>query len=522
MRQSTRARRNTFLKLPLVVLLLVLALGTCEDGGGSCGGGDCGGGDCGSSESTDSGGGCDGGDGEGCSDSGQQTSESSSCSGSADYVCYDCGSSRPVPAPAPPPGDDDPPPVSNTLVLVSDTSGGTDGHSGAARLSSSANYVAFESEASNLTGVDGNGASDVFLYLRSSNAFQLISQNMSGASGNGPSMGASISADGDIVSFESAAGDLVPSDPNGAASDLFVYERSTSTLLRVGLSTDGFGPNAGISEPEVSADGSAVAFSSVSTNLIANDDNGSVRDIFVVRLATGNVELVSVSIDANGANGPSSSPDISNTGRYVVFESEASDLVSSDPNSSVSDIFLFDTQGATMQLVSTSDADEAANGACHAPAISNDGRFIAFHSVATTLDGTDGNGGTRDIYQYDRFFDELIRISESATGGAANGASGYPRYSSEGTFLVFESFASNIVSTDTNGSVADVFIRDQVSGNVAALSTRGGETGDGHSLMPAISPDGAFVVFESFAEDLHSEDDNGATGDVFLANNPLD
>lgn len=525
MRQSSRARRHTFLKLPLILLLLILALGTCEDSGGDCGGGDCGGGDCGSDStetSSSSGSGCDGGGG-GCDDSSDPYdpyNSSGSCTGGPDYICYECGSSRPAPPPPalPPPT---PQPGTNTLILVSAAIGGANGQSGHASLSNSASFVAFESTAANLAPPDANNASDVFLYSRVSGTVQLISRTAGGASGNGPSVGPSLSADADVLVFESAASDLVPSDPNGALSDLFVYHRTSTMLLRLGLSTDGFGPNAGVSEPQISADGSVVAFSSVSTNLIADDANGAVRDVFIVTLSSGDVELVSVSTDLNGANGPSSSPSLSSSGRYVVFESEASDLVPSDPNSAVSDIFLFDTQMQVMQLVSVSDEGDAADGASHAPTISPSGRFIAFHSVATTLDGTDLNGSVRDIYQADRYFGELVRITRSFSGGGANAGSGYPRYSTDGAFLVFESFASNLVSSDGNGILADAFIYEQFSKDMALVSVRDGQPGNGHSLMPAISPDGSYVGFESFAPDLHTLDLNGADEDVFLGRNPF-
>ena len=524
MRSPARARRNTFIKLPLIVVLLILALGTCEDSGGDCGGGDCGGGDCGS-ESTEtgssSGGGCDDGGG-GCDDSSDPYNphSSSSCTGGPDYICYDCGSSRPTP---PPPVIAPPviPPLINTLTLVSAAAGGADGQSAHAALSANAAYIAFESTASNLASPDTNGVSDVFFYARATRAVELISRSAGGASGNGPSMSPSLSADADVLVFESAASDLVPSDPNGALTDLFVYQRADAMLLRMGLSVDGFGPNAGISEPQISADGSAVAFSSVSTNLIAEDANGAVRDVFVVSLSSGDVELVSVSTDSSGANGPSSSPSLSASGRYVVFESEASDLVPSDPNSAVSDIFLFDTQMQVMQLVSVSDEGDPADGASHAPSISPSGRFIAFHSVATTLSGTDPNGSVRDIFQYDRFFGELVRITQSFNGGGSNAGSGYPRYSEDGSFLVFESFASNLANPDGNGILADVFIYEQFSKDLAIVSLRDGQPSNGHSLMPAISPEGSYVGFESFASDLHTQDLNGSDEDVFLGRNPF-
>ena len=530
MRSSSRARINKFFKLPLLLIFLLFSLGTCEDEGGDCGGGDCGGGECESvSDSPDysddyydySDPSCD------CDSSYDYydySSSSSSCVDDPDPVCYECASYYPVyPVyPVPPVGAPPPPPPSpplDTLLLVTRNANNPSSH---ASLSNAARLVAFDSLATSLASGDYNNASDVFLFDRVQNRVQLLSRNALGRAGNGPSTSPSVSASGDVIVFESAATDLAPSDPNGALTDLFVYERPTGVLLRMNLATDGFGPNGGISEPRVSADGATVVFSSASTNLIAGDPNGTVRDIFMVTLATGAVRIVSVSQDSGGANGPSASPDVSSSGRYVVFESEASNLVPYDGNGSVSDIFLYDTQALVMRLVSLTNEDAAADGASHAPTISANGRMVAFHSDATNLGRRDPNGAVRDVLQYDRFFDEVtLVLPPPAWRHGANGESGYPRYSEDGEFLVFESFASNLVAGDTNGR-ADVFVYHQVFREARLVSVRGIIPGNDHSLLPAISPEGDYIAFESFAANLHSLDRNGDTADILLAKNPAE
>jgi Tol biopolymer transport system component len=217
--------------------------------------------------------------------------------------------------------------------------------------------------------------------------------------GNANSSTPSISADGRHVAFRSVATDLVAGDTNGL-EDIFVHDRQTGQTTRVNVSSSAEAANADSGFSSISADGRHVAFYSFATNLVAGDGNGKA-DVFVHDRQTGQTTRVSVSSDGTEANGASFfDAIISADGRYVAFTSEATNLVPGDENTDL-DVFVHDRQtGQTTRVSITSDAAEA-NGKSSAPSISADGRFVAFESPATNLVDDDTNGKI-DIFVRDR------------------------------------------------------------------------------------------------------------------------
>lgn len=286
--------------------------------------------------------------------------------------------------------------------------------------------------------------------------------------------------------------------------------------VRVSVSTAGTEADGQSIEPAVSADGHYVAFASDSSNLVANDTPN--RDVFVRDTRNGTTERVSVASDGTPGDSVSFYPSISGDGRYVVFQSDADNLVANDGNNA-SDIFLHDrTTGATT-LVSVSSSGEHGNEDSVTPSISADGHFVTFTSLADNLGANDGNHD-RDVFARDLVAGTTELVSQSSKGVQGNNISGGfgagpARISADGHYIVFGSFANNLVVNDMNG-FDDIFLRDRVAGITerVSISTDGVE-GNGHSMYGSVSADGRYVVFFSLANNLVADDGNGVT-DIFL------
>ena len=322
-----------------------------------------------------------------------------------------------------------------------------------------------------------------------------------------------ISADGQFVAFVSNATNLVPEDTNGTW-DVFVRDRQAGTTSRVSVASDGTQANgASPDTPAISWGGRFVAFESDASNLVPGDTNGA-SDVFVRDLRTGTTTLASVAYDGGPANGGSLfGVAISGDGRFVAFESFASNLVPGDTNG-VRDVFVRDRWSGTTSRVSVSGDGAQANETSESVAISADGRFVAFDSLASNLVPADTNG-TWDVFVRDRRADTTSRVSVATDGTQANAESVAKAVSADGRYVVFDSFASNLVPGDTNG-VWDVFVRDRWAGATSRVSVSGtGAQGNGRSFDATVSPDGRYVSFSSVASNLVPDDTNGVQ-DVFL------
>lgn len=387
----------------------------------------------------------------------------------------------------------------------------SDGRSSVPAISADDRYSAFHSDASNLVSADTNFATDVFVHDRSSSQTERVSVAGSGAEGNADSFSPAISANGRFVAFYSAASNLVDGDANGV-NDVFVRDRQERTTVRVSLAPAGASPNGGSSSPSISADGRFVAFLSDASNLVADDLN-RLRDVFVVDRQTGTTTRASVDSAGAEANLESFSPVLSADGRFVVFTTFAFNLVADDINEG-SDVFVRDLQAQTTTRVSVYEGGYEAEGDSLRPAISADGRIVAFDSDAWNLAWGDTNDDF-DVFIHDRDTGVTTRVSVDDSGGQADGASLRPALSADGRYVAFYTEAANLVPGDTNGA-SDVLIYDRQSGAEKRVSVAGGGVeANGDSLRPALSADGRVVVFESNATNLVAGDSNGFT-DVFL------
>jgi hypothetical protein len=233
------------------------------------------------------------------------------------------------------------------------------------------------------------------------------------------------------------------------------------------------------------------------------------------------IERVSVASDGTQGNNYSRMPSMNNDGRYVAFHSSANNLVPDDTNGCM-DIFVRDRQTNTTTLVSVSDNSTQSNGTSELPSISNDGRYVAFDSLANNLVPNDINGFA-DIFVRDRQTNTTTRVSASDNGTEGNNLSSLPSISGDGRYVVFWSNADNLISNDTNGT-RDIFVHDRQANTITRVSVASdGTQANAESELNSISGDGRYIAFDSRASNLVPNDTSGAPDviDVFVAENPL-
>ena len=410
--------------------------------------------------------------------------------------------------------------ITRLVSLASDGAQGN-GESNWPFISADGNYVGFHSTASNLVADDTNGMWDVFVHGQQTGQNIRASVASDGTQGNANSSShySAISADGRYVAFNSLANSLVSGDTNGKA-DIFVHDQQTGQTTRVSVSSSGIQGDGDSWNPTISADGRYVAFQSGANNLISDDTNLG-QDVFVRDLQTGQTTLVSMSSDGTHGDSHSYEPNVSSDGRYVAFWSTSTNLVGNDTNG-LADVFVHDWQtGQTVRASVASDGTQGngtsgQNGLC----LSADGQYIAFLSTSSNLVGGDTNG-VSDIFVHNQQTGQTIRVSIASNGTEGNDNSAEPALSSDGRYVAFQSNASNLTDGDTNG-MTDIFVYDQFTGQTSLVSIApDGTLGNGPSYAPGISSDGRYVVFDSDASNLVNGDANGF-GDVFVRDRCLD
>ena len=407
-------------------------------------------------------------------------------------------------------------------VSVSSTGEQGNDRSNYPALSADGRYVVFASAAGNFVNGDTNDDyHDIFLHDQQTGETELVNVSSAGEQANrgGSEFEKfSLSADGRFVAFESYASNLVQNDTNNRV-DVFVRDRQTGVTEIVSVSSSGKpGNNGGSFFPSVSAGGRYVAFASGAIGLVYGDTNRN-RDVFVHDRQTGVTERVSVSSTGEQGNVGSLNPSLSADGRFVAFQSYASNLVQNDTNNKV-DVFVHDRQTGVTERVSESSTGEQGNSDSFWPSLSSDGRYVAFASRSSHNVRGDTNRMV-DIFVHDRQTGVTERVSVSAVGEQANGDSLGPSLSADGRYVAFESYASNLVQVDTNDAI-DVFIHDRETGNIKRINITpsGEQLNNSESRFPVLSADGRYVAFESDAVDLVDEDTNYVS-DTFVTDNPL-
>jgi len=264
--------------------------------------------------------------------------------------------------------------------------------------------------------------------------------------------------------------------------------------------------------PSISADGRYVAFASGASNLVTGAGH-LVSDVFLYDREAGTIRCLSLTPNGGPGNGDSDSPAVSADGRYVAFRSYAPNLVGGDSNA-VEDVFVRILRSGVTVRVSVGESGAQADSWSDSPSISADGRYIAFSSAAANLVPGDTNG-VRDIFVHDLVAHQTSLVSRGPAGEPANGGSFAPSISGDGRSVAFSSNASNLVTGDLNG-VSDVFLADRLTGTITCASVNGQNLpANSDSDSAAISADGKTVAFRSYASDL-APGDIPDTPDVFL------
>jgi Tol biopolymer transport system component len=345
-------------------------------------------------------------------------------------------------------------------------------------LSVTGRYVAFSSLASDLvgTGNDTNSSYDIFVYDRQT-ADTTVASRINGtiglkvANADDSSFFPAINADGSKVAFESRANNLVgPADPANAFSDIFVHDRTLNTMARVSVALAGAPTNGDSNKPSISGDGNFVAFHSLATNLDAAADINGVADVFLYNRAAGTTTRVS-----GASGGAVFGHAVSDNGARVAFESP--------PGGALKQIFVWTSPGPATAIT-------AGNGDSRVSGISGNGRFVVFDSDASDLVAGDNNGVT-DVFVHDLTAGTTTRVSLSSAGAQANGASfalGHKAISDDGNLVVFESDATNLGGT---GSPV-YYVRDRAAGTTTALA---GVAATQNSTGVTISGDGLVAAF---------------------------
>jgi Tol biopolymer transport system component len=381
-------------------------------------------------------------------------------------------------------------------------------------ISNDGRFVVFTSAASNLVPGDTNNKFDAFVRDRQLGTTIRVSVDSNGAQGNDNSGGGQITPDGRYVVFASSSSNLVPGDTNNA-EDVFVHDNITGTTRRISVDSTGAEANGDSFGGHITPDGRYVLFGSLASNLVPGDTNNQ-DDVFVRDLQLGTTTRVNVASNGAEANHTTSAFGISDDGRYVVFQSFASNLVAGDTNSTW-DIFVHDNGTGATWRVSVDSNGAQANGFSQTPSISANGHLVVFESSAPNLVAGDANQHI-DVFLHDLQSGQTSIVSVSTQGTQGNGDSRFPSISKDGRWVVFKSTANNLVPSDPN-SYPDVFVRDLVAGatTIVSVSTTG-TPGNGESAFEgtsAISGNGRFVAFDSNASDLVPNDTNLST-DIFL------
>ena len=319
--------------------------------------------------------------------------------------------------------------------------------------------------------------------------YRLVSHSASGEPGNLTSSESTVSMDGNVVAYVSEATNLVIGDTNGF-DDIYVTDLSSETVERVSVANNGAEANHISSNPLPSADGRYIAFASLASNLAGTDTNNA-WDVFLVDRHTDTLVRVSEPYSEGSPDGGSYLLDFSSNGQYVLFASDATNLVSDDTNGD-RDLFLFDRIAGTIQRLSAGTERINTFTAC----ISGDGALVAFTSASDSLVPGDTNG-VEDVFLLERSTGMVMMLSAASDGTPGNNESALKDLSDDGTRVLFLSYASNLVANDTNGK-PDAFLYDTDSQTLSAITNTTIDGMVSNWSVPegtALSADGRHLVY---------------------------
>ena len=376
-------------------------------------------------------------------------------------------------------------------------------------ISGNGRYVAFYSAGRDLDPTDTNSAEDVFLRDRQTGNLERISKAYTGLSTNGSSSvwRGAVNGDGTVIAFTSTASNLIDHD-NNKVSDVFV--RDTTTGQNELISIDKHDSDASLKsyDASVSPDGRYVVFTSAADDLVAVDNNNH-EDVFLRDRQSGVTTILSTRPDGSPADGQSGQGAISADGTKVAFASRADDIVAGDGNGKA-DIFVRDLASGAIERVSVSNTGAGGNADSTWPTISGDGRYVAFQTVASNLGGVKyNNGNDLDVYIRDTQSDRTSRVMPDLASAAQwgdgtawevhQGTVLNPSITNDGRYLAFHTNSSDF-GLAANGNI---LVLDRETGDYSLVSSSpDGTAGGGPSILPQFAGDGSALTFASRSQSL--------------------
>ena len=330
-------------------------------------------------------------------------------------------------------------------------------HSSNAVMTSDNRYIAYQ------TG------QQIFVYDRQLQVRELVTVGIDSLDANNSSYAPSISADGRYVVFTSNATNLVAADTNGLR-DAFLRDRQAQTTIRISQAPGGAEADDYSAWARVTSDGSEVLFSSEAGNLIPNDNDGKL-DVFSYSMADGSLSLISKGFDGLPGNNVDNIHDMSPDGRFVLVSSKSTNIVQGSEDSTFTTLFLYDRQANTVEKVPFTETGEELNSHTGAAAVSDDGRFVVFNSSADNIVIGDNNG-RKDVFLRDMSKQTTRLLSMNLNGDVGNEQSSIPDITADGQFVVFGSFASDLVANDFN-TYKDIFVVSTTEPNEPPIANAG-------------------------------------------------
>jgi hypothetical protein len=389
-------------------------------------------------------------------------------------------------------------------------------------MNANGRFVAFVTTSGDLGPTDTNGQSDVYLWDRDLGTTTLVSANAIGTdSGDEGSGRPAISANGRFVVFDSEATDLTATPDDNDAYDVFLWDRSTGTTTLVSVETSGSTSGDGASYfPELSLDGSTVAFVTEAADLTAQTDSNNGLDVVRWDRASTTSTLVSVTPGGASGDGSSMQPRLDADGSHIAFVSAARDLVTGIADPLIgNDVFLW-TAADGVRLISRDESGTTVGDyTSDSPTINATGNRVAFASFSTNLVGETDTNLERDVFLWRNGTDDLEQVTRNAAGtDSAAGHSSVPQLDAAGTAILYASTAADLGPTDTNGEL-DVYRWSSASGESSLVSTNAAGTDAGNGPVvhgtAHMSPDGLTVSFASHATDHTADPDTNGEPDAF-------
>lgn len=345
-----------------------------------------------------------------------------------------------------------------------------------------------------------------------STSYSRVSVSSSNSQANGGSSSLTASADGRYVTFYSSASNLVTGDNNGK-EDIFLKDTLNGTVTRINMRDNGTESNGSVYESYISSNGRYVVYSSTDSSIVSSPYHTGI-EVFLYDRTNATTTLVS-KVGSSESNNHSYARGISSDGRFVLIKSAASNLVSGDTNGQF-DLFLKDMTTGTYRVVNPNSSGNP-SGYVGQVDMNCDGSMIAFASYSTTVVGSNA---TSSVWSQSDIFLTDFRNGSTTTNltSSGNGYSDFPQISCDGTATVYESTSTNVAPSDTNNQ-SDVFLYD-LSDNITKLvsSTASGTIGSAVSIRPYVSDHGKFVAFMSTSTNLDTSGGYMPAGQVFLKN----